>query len=304
MGRRKSFIYWKYLGKALNKHDDVINMHGWFQKLKSRVSGAQRDQEEATKKSASSLNCASASPSSASSFCSSSSSSPGTNPSKAQSALSSRLRWSRKYDVFVCHSSVDSDSEEAGRLVSFLEASPRSLRCFLRERDDCPGAAISTELCQAVQNSHLWALLITPSFLQDDWCKYMMHQALAEGPMSNRIIPLVQNLPRSHCPQELRFFFCIDLNRNPDWGYTLLNKTVLKYLEDLVAKEKKTLDHDTDSSSSGLSGGDSSRTDILVSKCDPTDTSIPLELIKTEDGILNSDCLGHHEEGKTMMKGD
>ena len=75
-------------------------------------------------------------------------------------------------------------------------------------------------------------------------------------------------------------------------------------LEDLVAKEKKTLDHDTDSSSSGLSGGDSSRTDILVSKCDPTDTSIPLELIKTEDGILNSDCLGHHEEGKTMMKGD
>uniref|UniRef100_A0A671V9G9 TIR domain containing adaptor protein n=1 Tax=Sparus aurata TaxID=8175 RepID=A0A671V9G9_SPAAU len=268
---------------------------GWFQKLfKSRVSGTQREQEaEATKKSAStSVNRVSASPSSASSFCSSSSSSPGTTPSKAQSALSSRLRFSRKYDVFVCHSSVDSDSEEAGRLVSFLEASPRSLRCFLRERDDCPGAAISTELCQAVQNSHLWALLITPSFLQDDWCKYMMHQALAEGPMSNRIIPLVQNLPRSECPQELRFFFCIDLNRNPDWGYTLLNKTVLKYLEDLVAKEK-TLDGNMDSSGSESGGGDSSRTDILVSQCDPADTSIPLEVIKTEDGSLNSDCLGH-----------
>ncbi|XP_073347981.1 toll/interleukin-1 receptor domain-containing adapter protein [Pagrus major] len=242
-------------------------MHGWIQKLfKSSVSGTQREQEaKVTKNSASSVNCASASPSPASSFCSSSSSSPGTTPSKAQSALSSLLRWSRKYDVFVCHSSVDSDSEEAGRLVSFLEASPRSLRCFLRERDDCPGAAVSTELCQAVQNSHLWALLITPNFLQDEWCTYMMHQALAEGPMSNRIIPLVHNLPRSQCPQELRFYYCIDLNRKPDWGYSLLNKTVLKYLEDLV-KNEKTLDRNMDSSSNELSGGDSSKTggDILM----------------------------------------
>lgn len=28
MGRRKTSVYWKYLGKALNQHDDVINMHG------------------------------------------------------------------------------------------------------------------------------------------------------------------------------------------------------------------------------------------------------------------------------------
>ncbi|KAM9359141.1 toll/interleukin-1 receptor domain-containing adapter protein [Symphorus nematophorus] len=204
---------------------------GWFQKLlKSRVSAsAQREQEaKVTKNSVSSVK--SASPTSALSFSSSSSTS-GTTPPKSlqsQPALSSRLRLSRKYDVFVCHSSVDSDSEEAGRLVSFLEASPRSLRCFLRHRDDCPGSAISTELCQAVQNSHVWALLITPNFLQDDWCKYMMHQVLTEAPMSNRIIPLVQNLSYSQYPQELKFYFYIDLSRNPKWGYTQLNKTVLK----------------------------------------------------------------------------
>lgn len=63
-------------------------------------------------------------------------------------------------------------------------------------------------------------------------------------------------------------------------------------LEDLVAKEK-TLDGNMDSSGSESGGGDSSRTDILVSQCDPADTSIPLEVIKTEDGSLNSDCLGH-----------
>lgn len=157
---------------------------------------------------------------------------------QSQCVLGSKLRWSKKYDVFVCHSSVDSDSEEAAQLVSFLEAPPRSLRCFLQDRDESPGGAMSTELCQAVQDSHLWALLITPNFLQDDWCHYMMHQALAEGTMSSRIIPLVLNLSRSQYPQELKFFYCIDLSGNTDRGYRRISDTVLLYLKDWVQKEK------------------------------------------------------------------
>lgn len=86
---------------------------------------------------------------------------------------------------------------------------------------------MSTELCQAVQDSHLWALLITPNFLQDDWCHYMMHQALAEGTMSSRIIPLVLNLSRAQYPQELKFFYCIDLSGNTDQGYRRIGDTVL-----------------------------------------------------------------------------
>lgn len=146
---------------------------------------------------------------------------------QSQSVLGSKLRWSKKYDVFVCHSPVDSDSEEAAQLVSFLETSPRSLRCFLPHRDEHPGGATCTELCQAVQDSHLWALLITPNFLQDDWCHYMMHQALAEGTMSSRIIPLLLNLSHSQCPQELRFFCFIDLSGDPDRGYRRISDTVL-----------------------------------------------------------------------------
>jgi len=107
-------------------------------------------------------------------------------------------------------------SELAVRRVSFLEASPRSLRCFLMQRDAWPGGAISTELCQAVQNSHFRALLTTPDFLQEDWCTYIMHQVLAEGSMSNRIIPLIHNLSHSQYPQKLRFYYYIDLGRNPD----------------------------------------------------------------------------------------
>ncbi|XP_031146757.1 toll/interleukin-1 receptor domain-containing adapter protein [Sander lucioperca] len=271
-------------------------MHGWIQKLlKSRASVSARCEQEA-KKSVSSVGSVTTSPSSTSSCSSSSSSSLGTSPSKPQqpqSALMSLLRWSRKYDVLVCHSSVDSDIEEAVRLVSFLEASPCSLRCFLWQRDTCPGGAMSTELCQAVQNSHLRALLITPHFLQDDWCKYMMHQALAEGPMSNRIIPLVQNLSHSQYPQELRFYFYIDLSRNPDRGYALVNKTVLKYLKDLV-KNEKTFDCSMDTN--GLAGEGSPRKDKLMSKYFPAETSIPLEEIEKRD-----DSFKDGDEGQVAL---
>lgn len=192
----------------------VFNILGWFQKiLNSRAPDKHEGKELKTSSASSSFH-------------------PSLSPhtpnlhSQSQSVLGSKLRWSKKYDVLVCHSSVVSDSEEAARLASFLEASPRSLRCFLQHRDECPGGATSTELCQAVQESHLWALLITPSFLQDDWCHYMMHQALAEGTMSSRIIPLLLNLSHSQYPQELRFFCCIDLTRNPDRGYRRISDTV------------------------------------------------------------------------------
>ena len=194
----------------------VFLVSGWFKKLlKSRISLSSLHEEKASKTSVST----------SFSYTSSSSSSEPKNP---PSALSSHVRWRRKYDLLVCHSLADSDIEEAKSLVSFLEASPRSLRCFLWQRDVCPGSPIFTEFCQAVQESHLQALLITPDFLQEEWCMYMMHQALAEGPMSKRLIPLMQNLPHDQYPQEIKFFFYINLGRSIDQGYSLINNTVLK----------------------------------------------------------------------------
>ncbi|XP_023276232.1 toll/interleukin-1 receptor domain-containing adapter protein [Seriola lalandi dorsalis] len=228
-------------------------MHGWFQKLLKSSASSSSQHEQKPK-----VTSVPTSPSftSSSSSSSSSSSVSKTGPSKPQkppSALSSQLRWRRKYDLLVCHSHADSDIEEAKRLVSFLEASPRSLRCFLWQRDVAVGGAVFTEFCQAVQESHLQALLITPNFLQEDWCKYMMHQALAEGPMSNRLIPLIQNLPHSQYPQELKFYIYINLSTNTDRGYSLINRTVLKYLEDMV-KNETAHDCSVDSSSKGGEG--------------------------------------------------
>ncbi len=87
---------------------------------------------------------------------------------------------------------------------------------------------MSSELLQAVQDSHCWLLLLTPNFVKDDWCSYQMHQVLSEGPMSQRIIPAVVNMPRSQLPLELRFLFTVDLNTSKDFGYTQVYKAVLQ----------------------------------------------------------------------------
>lgn len=225
----------------MNRYDNnVNNMHGWFHKLFKRRTSSSRHEEETNRTSVTSV------PSSTSSA------PPRKAPTEPHAILNSPQRWTRKYDVVVCHSLVDSDTEEAIRLVSFLENSPRSLRCFLWHRDTCPGGAVSTELCQAVQDSHIRVLLITPHFLEDEWCKYMMHQILAEGPMSNQMVPLLQGLLSSQYPKEIKFFFYIDLSHNRDRGYDLVNRSVLEYLKNLI-KKGPTLDCNSDSSN-GLCG--------------------------------------------------
>ncbi|CAG6006156.1 unnamed protein product [Menidia menidia] len=180
--------------------------------------------------------------------------------------------------------------EEAARLVLYLEAAPRSLRCFLWQRDSCPGSAIPAEFCQAVEDSHLRAFLITPSFVQDGWCNYMMHQALAEGPMSNRTIPMLRDLLHSQYPQELKFYYYIDLSKNKN-GYSMVSKTVFLYLENLVKKEMELLGN-SGSSNGCLKGGSSQ--EGKQSHCDPAGTPSPQEETRTTDQRSGGICCDHN----------
>ncbi|XP_052008803.1 toll/interleukin-1 receptor domain-containing adapter protein isoform X3 [Xyrauchen texanus] len=125
--------------------------------------------------------------------------------------------------------------------MSWTKTTPvNTLRRVTLQERDCPlGGAVSTELLQAVHDSHCWVLLITPNFLNDDWCLYQMHQVLSEGPMSQRIIPAVLNMPRSELPQELRFVFTVDFNRNKEVGYNQVYKTVIHYMKDIIEKDLK-----------------------------------------------------------------
>uniref|UniRef100_A0A8C7XQZ9 Toll-interleukin 1 receptor (TIR) domain containing adaptor protein n=1 Tax=Oryzias sinensis TaxID=183150 RepID=A0A8C7XQZ9_9TELE len=246
-------------------------MHGWFRKLlkTGETLSIQREKEDIiTPNSVTSV--ASLSSSSASPLPAEPSGKSPSRPQQLQLALTSEQRWKKKYDLFVCHSSTDSDMEEATRLVLSLEAAPHKLRCYLWHRDACPGAAIATEFAHALKESHVWALLITPSFVQDDWCKYVMHQVLAEGPMSNRMIPLLQNLPHTEYPVELRFYYYIDLSRNPDRGHSIVNKSVLRYLENLAQKELKS-HRKLDMSESG-----SQKDKETLKQCSPATSTLPV----------------------------
>lgn len=131
----------------------------------------------------------------------------------------------------VCHS--EEDLAAAQELVSYLEGSATSLRCFLQLRDAAPGGAIVSELCQALSSSHCRVLLITPGFLRDPWCRYQMLQALSEAPgAEGRTIPLLSGLSRAAYPPELRFMYYVD-GRGPDRGFRQVREAVLHYLRTL-----------------------------------------------------------------------
>ncbi|XP_059873680.1 toll/interleukin-1 receptor domain-containing adapter protein [Delphinus delphis] len=147
------------------------------------------------------------------------------------SSSSSSGRWSKDYDVCVCHS--EEDLAAAQELVSYLEGSAAGLRCFLQLRDADPGGAIVSELCQALSNSHCRVLLITPGFLRDPWCRYQMLQALSEAPgAEGRTIPLMSGLSRAAYPAELRFMYFVN-GWGPDGGFRQVKEAVTRYLQTL-----------------------------------------------------------------------
>ncbi|KAM6432427.1 toll/interleukin-1 receptor domain-containing adapter protein isoform 1-T4 [Liasis olivaceus] len=144
---------------------------------------------------------------------------------------SDSTRWSKLYDVCICHN--EGDLEFVEELVAYLENQPERFRCFLQLRDSVPGGAVVTELCNAVQNSHCWVLLITPNFLKDPWCCYQMHHALTEAPMANgRTIPVLKDIDRRDYPRELRciYYISVVLQEN---SFRQIKETILRYLQDL-----------------------------------------------------------------------
>ncbi|KAF7242154.1 Toll/interleukin-1 receptor domain-containing adapter protein [Varanus komodoensis] len=132
------------------------------------------------------------------------------SPTASLSLSNESARLSKQYDVCICHN--EGDFEFVEELVSYLESQPERFRCFLQPRDALAGGAIVTELCDAVQNSHCWVLLITPHFLADPWCRYQMHYALTEAPMANgRTIPVLKDMDRGDYPRELRCIYYINV---------------------------------------------------------------------------------------------
>ncbi|NXC23134.1 TIRAP protein, partial [Corythaeola cristata] len=184
-------------------------MAGWFRRLLRKPKSSSVEASLNASSSASSSPSSSSAESSGSSRSTSAARSIRLSPiSVSDINASGSARWAKSYDVCICHSEVDLELVE--ELVSYLEGQPESFRCFLQLRDAAPGSAVVTELCEAVQNSHCWVMLITTGFLRDPWCKYQMHQALAEAPMAHgRTIPVLKDVDRKDYPKELRNLYYI-----------------------------------------------------------------------------------------------
>ncbi|CAM5171926.1 unnamed protein product [Eretmochelys imbricata] len=207
--------------------DCYPDMAGWVRRLlqKPKQSSSSAESSLNTKQSPSSSSAVVTSSSTSSSVASRS------PASQVSISSSGSARWAKSYDVCICHSNGDFEFVE--EMVSYLESQPEGIRCFLQLRDAMPGSAITTELCDAVQNSHCWVLLITPSFLEDPWCRYQMHQALAEAPMANgRTIPVLKGIDRRDYPRELRCLYYIDVTRKEN-GFRQIKDTILRYLQEL-----------------------------------------------------------------------
>ncbi|XP_053126246.1 toll/interleukin-1 receptor domain-containing adapter protein [Hemicordylus capensis] len=155
----------------------------------------------------------------------------GQVPSAPLVCSSDSARWSKPYDVCICHNKDDLELVE--ELLSYMEGQPEHFRCFLQLRDSIPGRAIVTELCDAVQNSHCWVLLITPNFLEDPWCRYQMHHALMEAPMANgRIIPVLKDIERRDYPRELRCLYYITFTLQEN-SFRQIKEAMIRYFQDL-----------------------------------------------------------------------
>ncbi|KAM6107599.1 toll/interleukin-1 receptor domain-containing adapter protein [Pterocles gutturalis] len=216
-------------------------MAGWFRRL------LHKPKPSSVEHSLNASHSASSSPSS------SSAGSSGSSPSTAVARpvrpspvvvpdinASGSARWDKSYDVCICHSEVDLELVE--ELASYLEAQPESLRCFLQLRDAAPGSAVMTELCDAVQNSHCWVMLITPGFLRDPWCRYQMHQALAEAPMANgRTIPVLKDVDRKDYPRELRSLYYIYMALKES-SFRQIRDTVVRYLQELCRSSASSME--------------------------------------------------------------
>ncbi|NXB18795.1 TIRAP protein, partial [Rhagologus leucostigma] len=219
---------------------------GWFRRLlhkpkPSSVESLKTSHSASSSPSSSSSSSSSCAKSSSSSGKSLATSSISLSPVSAPDiSASDSPRWDKSYDVCICHS--EEDVELVEELVSYLEGQPESFRCFLQLRDAVAGSAVVTELCDAVQNSHCWVMLITPGFLQDPWCRYQMHQALAEAPMANgRTIPVLKDVDRKDYPRELRNIYYIYMALK-EKSFRQIRDTVMRYLQELCRSSTKTME--------------------------------------------------------------
>ncbi|XP_031562113.1 uncharacterized protein LOC116297929 [Actinia tenebrosa] len=108
------------------------------------------------------------------------------------------------YDVFISYSSKD---------VTFATEIQRELerqdfKCCIHIRDFTPGDTIINNISNAIYGSRVTLAILSPDFVDSEWCKGELQQALTRSMRDHRVIPILYK--NCQIPTELRHRTYID----------------------------------------------------------------------------------------------
>ena len=83
--------------------------------------------------------------------------------------------YEAKYDLFICYSNKDVSWVE--ELLTKLEE--RGFLCCIDYRDFTPGAPIMENIAEAIFNSRKTMAVLSPDFINSNWCNRELQQALS-----------------------------------------------------------------------------------------------------------------------------
>lgn len=151
--------------------------------------------------------------------------------------LSSALLPEEKYDIFISYNKAD--VEFAERLVKRIELEPhkgRHLRCFFASWDVAPGENILLKIEDALTNSRLIALIMSPDWGKSDWTTLERAIPVYQDPagLKGRIIPIL----RRNCeiPPSIRILNWLDFRTDRNF-----EREIRKLLARLKGEPYRTL---------------------------------------------------------------
>ncbi|XP_072043490.1 toll-like receptor 2 [Amphiura filiformis] len=115
-----------------------------------------------------------------------------------------------RYDAYVIYHGQDEDWVD-GELLANIEEGEEPFRLCLKTRDIRAGRLIFNELSLHIQRSRKVIAILSPHFVNDNWCHFELnmahHRVLAENP-NVLIFVLLEDLPQRRLTLLLRQLFC------------------------------------------------------------------------------------------------
>ena len=127
-----------------------------------------------------------------------------------------------RYDAYVTYHREDEDWVDA-ELVANIEEGDEPFRLCLRTRDIRAGRLIFNELSLRIQRSRKILVILSPRFVNDNWCYFelnMAHQRVLEENRNVMIFIILEEIPNKKLTLLLRQLFCrVQVIKWPPDGY-------------------------------------------------------------------------------------